>query len=67
MDIIFAPFAWVWDLVDSICKLTGRTVAFVIGLVLLIVSVMLFLSIAGICLSVPFAGIGFLLVVRAIF
>ncbi len=67
MDIILAPFRWLWQLLAGILNLTGRTVALVLGLALLVVG--LVLSATGIlaCIGVPLAIFGFLLIVRGLF
>ncbi len=67
MDIILAPFRWLWQLLAGILNLTGRTVALVLGLALLVVG--LVLSATGIlaCIGVPLAIVGFLLLVRGLF
>jgi len=61
------PFVAIWDLVAWILKLTGRLVAAVLGLVLMIVGVVLTITIVGAIVGIPLLIFGFLLVLRSIF
>ncbi len=67
MDILLAPFRWLWSLLAGILNLTGRVVALILGLVILIIGVVL--SATGIltCLGVPLAIFGGLLIIRGLF
>ncbi len=67
MEIILAPFRWLWQLLAGILNLTGRVVALILGLVLLIVGVLLSATGVGACIGVPLAIFGFLLLVRGLF
>ncbi|MDX9953037.1 MAG: hypothetical protein RBT75_03030 [Anaerolineae bacterium] len=61
------PFAVLWNLVCAILQLTGRLVAAVLGLVLVIVGVILTLTVIGATVGIPFAILGIMLMLRAIF
>jgi hypothetical protein len=61
------PFAALWDFLAFILSLTGRIVAAVLGLALLIVGVILTVLIVTAPLGIPLAIFGLLLVVRSIF
>jgi hypothetical protein len=61
------PFAAIWDLLAFILGLTGRLVAAVLGLALLIVGSVLTLLVITAWLGIPLAIFGFLLMVRSIF
>lgn len=61
------PFKALLDLVEGIIKLTGRLVAAVIGLALMIVGVVLTALVITAPLGIPLIVFGFLLVVRGIF
>lgn len=61
------PFAALWKLLAVIVELTGRFVAMVLGLVLMLVGVLVSLTIVGAIIGVPLAFIGLLLLVRGIF
>lgn len=61
------PFAAIWKLLAVIVEMTGRFVAMVLGIVLLIVGVIVSLTIIGAIVGVPLAIIGLLLFFRGMF
>jgi len=61
------PFAALWKLLAVIVELTGRFVAMVLGIVLIIVGVIVSLTIVGAIVGVPLAIIGLLLLFRGMF
>lgn len=61
------PFAAIWKLLALIVELTGRFVAMVLGIVLIVVGVIVSLTIIGAVIGVPLAIIGLLLFLRGIF
>ncbi|MBL8101693.1 MAG: hypothetical protein JNM02_04115 [Anaerolineales bacterium] len=61
------PFAAIWKLLAVIVEMTGRFVAMVLGLVLILVGVLVSLTIIGAIVGVPLAIIGLLLLLRGIF
>lgn len=61
------PLAALWDLMAFVLALTGRVMAALIGLVLMIIGVVLTLTIVGAPVGVPIAILGLLLVVRSLF
>jgi hypothetical protein len=61
------PFVAIWRLVTGIIELTGRLVAAIIGLLLMIVGVILSLTVIGAIVGIPLIIFGFLLVVRGFF
>jgi len=61
------PFKALWDLLAWILGLTGRLVAGVLGLVLMIVGAVLSITLVAAPLGIPLAILGFLLLVRSIF
>lgn len=61
------PFWAIWRLLTFIVELTGRLVAVVIGLVLMIVGALVSLTVIGAVIGVPLILIGFLLVLRSFF
>ncbi|MBE0671124.1 MAG: hypothetical protein IH588_11090 [Anaerolineales bacterium] len=61
------PFAAIWKLLAVIVEMTGRFVAMVLGLVLILVGVLVNLTIIGAIVGVPLAVIGLLLLLRGIF
>ncbi len=61
------PFWAIWKLVAGIVLATGRLVAVLIGLVLLIVGVILTVTVIGAIVGIPFIIFGFLLTIRGLF
>ena len=61
------PFAALWKLLAIIVEMTGRFIAMVLGIVLIIVGVLVSLTIVGAIVGVPLAIIGLLLLLRGIF
>ena len=60
------PFLAVWDLVVWIVNLTGRLIAMLLGLVILIAGVILTLTVLGAVIGIPLAAFGILLMVRGL-
>jgi hypothetical protein len=56
-----------WRLVAGIIQVTGRLLAIVLGVVLMIVGVVLSATIIGAVLGIPLAAFGLMLVVRGLF
>jgi hypothetical protein len=61
------PFAALWRLLAFIIELTGRLLAAILGLVLMIVGVILTVTIVGALVGVPLIIFGFLLILRGFF
>lgn len=61
------PFIALWKLLAVIVELTGRFVAMVLGLVLILVGSIVSLTIIGAIVGIPLAIIGLLLLLRGIF
>ena len=61
------PFAAIWKLLAVIVELTGRFVAMVLGIVLILVGVIVSLTIVGAIIGVPLAIVGLLLLFRGMF
>lgn len=61
------PFAAIWKLLAVIVELTGRFVAMVLGIVLILVGVIVSLTIVGAIIGVPLVIIGLLLLFRGMF
>lgn len=61
------PFAAIWKLLAVIVEMTGRFVAMVLGLVLILVGFIVSLTIVGAIVGIPLAFIGLLLLLRGIF
>lgn len=61
------PFWALWKLIVGIVEATGRLVAVILGLALMIVGVVISLTIVGAIIGIPLVIVGFLLVVRGLF
>ena len=60
-------FVALWKFIAAIVGLTGRLLAVVLGLVLMILGVVLCVTIIGAIAGIPMIIVGFLLVLRGIF
>jgi len=61
------PFWAIWRLVITIVGLTGRLLAVILGLVLMIAGIILSLTIIGLIVGLPMFIFGLLLVSRGLF
>lgn len=61
------PFVAVWNLLALILNITGRVLAGILGVGLMIVGIALTITVAGAPVGIPFAILGFLLIIRSIF
>ena len=64
---ILWPFVAIRDLLTGILKLTGRVVAALIGIVLMITGIALSLTIVGAIIGIPLIIFGFMLTVRGLY
>ena len=64
---IFWPFVALWDLLALILRITGRVVAVLLGLVLMIAGVVMSVTVVGAPVGIPLAIFGFLLTLRGFF
>jgi hypothetical protein len=63
----FWPFKVVWNLLALVLNLTGRVLAGVLGVGLMIVGIALTMTVAGAPAGIPLAIVGLLLIIRSIF
>ena len=61
------PFKAIWDLLTFILKLTGRLIAAILGLVLMIVGAILTITLFAAPIGIPVIIFGFLILIRSIF
>jgi hypothetical protein len=61
------PFVALWKLLAGIIGLTGRLVAAILGLVLMIVGVVATVTVVGAFIGIPLIIFGFLLILRGLF
>ncbi len=67
MSTLAWPFVALWRLLTTILELTGRLVAIVLGLVLLVVGLVLTVTVVGAVVDIPLMALGLLLLIRGIF
>ena len=63
----FWPFVALWRLLALIIGFTGRVIAIVLGIVVMILGLLATLTFVGAVVGIPLMILGFLLVVRGIF
>jgi len=61
------PFAAIWKLLAVIVELTGRLVAMILGIVLMIVGGIVSLTVIGAIVGIPLAIVGLLLFLKGMF
>ncbi len=61
------PFWWIWELLALIVGMTGRLVAIILGLVLMIAGVLVSVTIVGLIIGIPLILFGVLLIIRGLF
>ncbi len=63
---LLRPFIWLWNFIAYIITLTGRLLAVILGIVLMILGVLLTITVVGAIVGIPLIIIGLLLVVRGL-
>ena len=61
------PFVVVWNLLALVLNITGRVLAGILGVGLMVVGIALTMTVAGAPVGIPFAVVGLLLIIRSIF
>ena len=61
------PFAAVWNLLALVLNITGRVLAGILGVGLMVVGIAFTMTVAGAPVGIPFAILGLLLIIRSIF
>ncbi|HQU37348.1 MAG TPA: hypothetical protein PLR65_12260 [Anaerolineales bacterium] len=61
------PFAAIWKLLAVIVELTGRLVAMILGIVLMLVGGIISLTVIGAIVGIPLAIVGLLLFLKGMF
>jgi len=67
MSLLLGPFKALWRLVSALVVLTGRLVAIVIGLCLVVIGALLTATVVGAVVGIPLIAIGLLLIARGLF
>lgn len=63
---VWWPLVALWRLLSTIVELTGRFVAMVLGLVLMLVGAIISLTIVGAIVGIPLGVVGLLLFLRGL-
>jgi hypothetical protein len=63
---LLRPFIWIWNFIAYIITLTGRLLAVILGIVLMILGAILTITVVGAIVGIPLIIIGLLLVVRGL-
>ncbi len=61
------PFVGIWKLFEWIVEFTGRLVAVILGLALMIVGIVVSLTVIGAIVGIPILFVGLMLTIRGIF
>lgn len=61
------PFAAIWKLLTVIVEMTGRLVAMILGIVLMIVGALVTLTVVGAIVGIPLSIVGLLLFLKGVF
>ena len=61
------PFVAVWKLLATIVEMTGRLLALIIGMLLMLIGGLISLTVIGAIVGIPLAIVGLLLFIRGIF
>lgn len=64
--LLLWPFVALWNLIAYIVSLTGRLIAIVLGLVLMIVGVLISATVVGAVVGIPLFALGALLAIRGL-
>ncbi|HUU27084.1 MAG TPA: hypothetical protein VM123_04660 [archaeon] len=67
IHLLLWPFVALWSLLSFILRLTGRLVAGILGLALMIVGIILTVLIISAPVGIPLIVLGFLLMIRSFF
>jgi hypothetical protein len=63
---LLRPFIWIWNFIAYIVGLTGRLVAVILGLALMLAGALLTITVVGAIVGIPLIIIGILLIVRGL-
>ncbi len=67
VPLLLWPFWAIWKLLELILNLTGRLVAAVLGLVLMIAGLILTITVLAAPVGIPLLIFGFMLIIRGFF
>jgi hypothetical protein len=61
------PFVTIWNLLALVLNITGRVLAGILGVLLMIVGMVLTMTVAAAPVGIPIAILGLLLIIRSVF
>ena len=61
------PFAAIWNLLALILNITGRVLAGILGVVLMIIGIAITMTVVAAPIGIPIAIFGLLLAIRSVF
>ena len=64
--LLLVPFVLIWSLFSFMLKLTGRVVAAIVGLILMMAGIALSVTFFAAPIGIPIAIFGFLLMLRSV-
>ncbi len=67
VPILLWPFYAIWRFLTFVLNVVGRLLCALLGIALMFAGVAVTLSVVGAPIGIPFAALGFLLLIRAIF
>ena len=67
VPVLLWPFYAVWRLVTLILSATGRLLAAIVGLTLMIIGLLISATVVGTPIGIPLGLLGFLLLLRSVF
>ncbi len=67
VPILLWPFYAIWRFLTFILNVVGRLLCAFLGIALMFAGVAVTLSVVGAPVGIPFAALGFLLLIRAVF
>ncbi len=63
---LLRPFIWIWNFIAYLITLTGRMLAVIIGIVLMVVGIILTITVVGAIVGIPLIIFGLFLFVRGL-
>ncbi len=63
---LLRPFIWIWNFIAYLITLTGRMLAVILGIVLMVVGIILTITVVGAIVGIPLIIFGLFLFVRGL-
>jgi hypothetical protein len=65
--ILLLPFVLIWNILELILKMTGRFMAVILGLAIIIIGVVLCITVIGAVVGIPLILFGSMMMLRGFF